>query len=85
VTQVPVPAVTRLYVQAGAFSTRANAERLKTRLSAAGGLMISAITRNGQTLYRVRVGPFDDLSGADAALARVVKLGSNDAQIVVDQ
>jgi len=85
VTQVPVPTVTHLYVQAGAFSTRANAERLKTRLSAAGGLLISPITRNGQTLYRVRVGPFDDLSAADAALARVVKLGSNDAQIVVDQ
>lgn len=85
VTQVPVPAVTHLYVQAGAFSTRANAERLKVRLSAAGGLMISPISRNGQTLYRVRVGPFDDLSAADAALARVVKLGSNDAQIVVDQ
>jgi rare lipoprotein A len=47
--------------------------------------MISPITRNGQTLYRVRVGPFDELSSADAALARVVKLGSNDAQIVVDQ
>jgi rare lipoprotein A len=83
--QVPVPAVTHLYVQAGAFGTRANAERLKTRLAAAGGLMISPITRNGQTLYRVRVGPFDELSSADAALARVVKLGSNDAQIVVDQ
>jgi rare lipoprotein A len=85
VMQVPVPAVTHLYVQAGAFGTRANAERLKTRLVAAGGLMISPITRNGQTLYRVRVGPFDELSSADAALARVVKLGSNDAQIVVDQ
>jgi rare lipoprotein A len=85
VTQVPVPAVTHLYVQAGAFGTRANAERLKTRLSAAGGLMISPISRNGQTLYRVRVGPFDELSAADAALARVIKLGSNDAQIVVDQ
>jgi rare lipoprotein A len=82
---VPVPAVTHLYVQAGAFGTRANAERLKTRLSAAGGLMISPISRNGQTLYRVRVGPFDELSAADAALARVIKLGSNDAQIVVDQ
>jgi rare lipoprotein A len=85
VTQVPVPTVTHLYVQAGAFGTRANAERLKARLSGAGGLMISPITRNGQTLYRVRVGPFDELSTADAALARVVKLGSNDAQIVVDQ
>ncbi len=85
VMQVPVPAVTHLYVQTGAFSSRANAERLKTRLSAAGGILISAISRGGQTLYRVRMGPFDDLTAADAALARAVKLGSNDAQIVVDQ
>jgi rare lipoprotein A len=85
VIQVPVPAVTHLYVQAGAFSTRANADRLKTRLSAAGGILISPISRAGQTLYRVRMGPFNDLSSADAALARAVKLGSNDAQIVVDQ
>lgn len=85
VMQVPVPSVTHLYVQAGAFSTRANADRLKARLSAAGGIVVSPISRGGQTLYRVRMGPFDDLSSADAALARAVKLGSNDAQIVVDQ
>jgi rare lipoprotein A len=85
VMHVPVPPVTHLYVQVGAFSSRANAERLKRRLSAAGGLAISTITRNGQTLYRVRVGPLDELAAADAALARVVRLGSNDAQIVVDQ
>jgi rare lipoprotein A len=85
VMQVQVPAVTHLYVQAGAFSTKANADRLVARLSAAGGIAISPISRGGQTLYRVRMGPFDDLSAADAALARAVKLGSNDAQIVVDQ
>src|SRR5258708_5309892 len=32
VTVVPVPAVTHLYVQVGAFSVRENAERLKNRL-----------------------------------------------------
>ncbi len=85
VTQVPVPAVTHLYVQAGAFSTQANASRLKAHLAAAGTVIISPISRNGQTLYRVRMGPFDDLTSADTALARTLKLGSNDAQIVVDQ
>jgi cell division protein FtsN len=74
-----------MYVQAGAFGMRANAERLKDRLAAAGGLFISAIDRKGQRLYRVRIGPFDDVSAADAALARVLGLGSSDAKIVVDQ
>jgi rare lipoprotein A len=82
---VPVPAATHLYVQAGAFSTAANADRLKTRLGGGGDLFVSPIDRSGQRLYRVRSGPYDDVESADAALARLNGLGSNDAQIVVDQ
>jgi rare lipoprotein A len=85
VTKVPVPAKTRLYVQVGAFSSAANADRLKARLSGAPALSVSVISRNGQNLYRVRSGPYDSLEDADAALARMTDLGNNDAQIVVDQ
>ena len=85
VVHVPVPTVTHLYVQAGAFGSLANADRLKSRLAVAGGLFISPIDRNGQRLYRVRIGPFDDVNAADAALAKLVGLGYNDAQIVVDK
>ncbi len=83
VTEVPVPAATHLYVQAGAFSTYQNAARLQSRLGA--GLEISSSTQGGRTIYRVRSGPFDDVGDADKALARVSSLGSNDAQIVVDR
>ena len=83
VTTVPVPAATRLYVQAGAFSSYSNAARLQARLGA--GLTISATTLNGQKLYRLRLGPFDEVGEADRALARLSSLGSNDARIVVDQ
>lgn len=83
VTTVPVPAATHLYVQAGAFSSYANAVRLQTRLGA--GLQIFATTQNGQKLYRLRLGPFDEVGDADRALARLSSLGSNDARIVVDQ
>src|SRR5271155_267487 len=85
VTHVAVPASTHLYVQAGAFGSLQNAHRLEARLSAAHGVFISTIDRNGQQLYRVRVGPFDDVGEADAALANVGKLGGSDARIVVDQ
>jgi rare lipoprotein A len=85
VTDVPVPAVTHIYVQAGAFSSLDNANRLRNRLAAAGGLFVSPIDRHGQRLYRVRIGPFDDVSAADAALARITGLGGSDAEIVVDQ
>ncbi len=83
VTTVPVPAVTHLYVQVGAFSTLENARRIQTRLG--NGLRISTIERNGQKLYRVRLGPFDQVADADQALARMSGQGSNDARIVVDQ
>jgi rare lipoprotein A len=78
-----VPAETHLYVQAGAFSSYPNALRLQARLGS--GIQISTITQNGQKLYRLRLGPFDELGEADRALARLSSLGSNDARIVVDQ
>jgi len=83
VVKVPVPVVTHLYVQVGAFSNYQNAARLAARYG--NDLKISTIQRNGQTLYRVRLGPFDATNDADAALSRVSSLGSNDAHIVVDQ
>ena len=83
VTEVPVPSVTHLYVQVGAFSKAENARTLMARLG--GDLRISTLQRGGQTLYRVRTGPLNTTGDADAALARITGLGSNDAQIVVDQ
>jgi rare lipoprotein A len=85
VTEVAVPAVTYIYVQAGAFSVYDNARRLRDRLASAGNLVISSIDRNGRRFYRVRVGPFDDVNAADAVLAKLLDLGNNDAKIVVDQ
>jgi rare lipoprotein A len=85
VTKVPVPAVTHLYVQAGAFSSYENAARVEARLSSAGKIDISSIDRNGQRLYRVRMGPFDDVARADDALSKLNGLGNGDAKIVVDQ
>ncbi|MEJ0042423.1 MAG: septal ring lytic transglycosylase RlpA family protein [Rhizomicrobium sp.] len=83
VSNVPVPPVTHLYVQAGAFGSYQNAARLQARVG--GGLQITSVVQNGRTLYRVRLGPFDDVGEADSALARIESLGSNDAQIVVDR
>jgi rare lipoprotein A len=83
VTRVPVPPVTRLYVQLGAFSKLDNAKALLNKVG--GDLRISALQRGGQTLYRVRSAPLASVSDADAALARVTGAGANDAHIVVDQ
>jgi rare lipoprotein A len=61
-------------------------ENAKTLLGKLGGdLRISTLQRGGQTLYRVRTGPLNSTEEADAALSRITGLGSNDAQIIVDQ
>jgi rare lipoprotein A len=83
VSQVPVPAATRMYVQVGAFTNYQNARRLMARLG--GGLRIFPVQKSGLTLYRVRLGPFDGLNDADAALKAMLGVGASDAQIVVDQ
>jgi rare lipoprotein A len=83
VSQVSVPAATRLYVQIGAFSKIDNARRLLDRVG--GDLRISTLQRGGQTLYRVRTRPLATVAEADAELSRITGAGANDAQIVVDQ
>ena len=83
VIRVPVPPVTRLYVQLGAFSKADNAKALLARVG--GDLRISTLQRNGQTLYRVRSAPLASVADADAALSRITGAGANDAHIVVDQ
>jgi len=83
VTRVPVPPVTHLYVQLGAFSKLENAKTLLNKVG--GDLRISTLQRAGQTLYRVRSGPLTSVADADAALSRITGAGANDARIVVDQ
>ncbi len=84
VTTVPVPARTQLWVQAGAFQARQNADRLVGRLSRVGAARVSSISQNGKALYRVRFGPLANVDDADAMLNKVIGLGENGAQIVVD-
>ena len=83
VDKVPVPGVTHLYVQVGAFSKLENAQRMMKSLG--GDLHVSSLQRGGQTLYRVRTGPLASVQDADSALSRISGTGSGDAQIVVDQ
>jgi rare lipoprotein A len=82
---IPASGNTHLYIQAGAFNSRDNAERLKAQLAGAGDIFVSTQVLEGRPLYRVRSGPYDDLEAANAALARLTGLGNNDATIVVDR
>lgn len=75
---------TAIYVQAGAFAVRDNADRLKDKLQSIAPVRIDPINVRGKTLYRVKLGPIDSVSKADAVLARVIALGNDTARVVHD-
>jgi cell division protein FtsN len=83
VTEVQVPPATAIYVQAGAFSTANPAGVVATKLNSLGA-KVSRTVKDGQPLFRVRIGPFQAVEQADEMLVRVQELGHNDVQIVVE-
>jgi rare lipoprotein A len=83
VTEMPVPRATAIYVQAGAFTSPVNAATVAAKLQSTGARVYPG-RKDGRPIYRVRVGPFQAVGDADAALAQVQGLGHSDAQIVVD-
>jgi len=75
---------TGIYVQAGAFSIKENADRLRGRLARHGSAHVVHAKVNGQLFYRVRIGPIAAVEQADKTLERVIGEGLQDARIVVD-
>ena len=75
-----------LYVQAGAFSSEANASRLLEQLRQK-GVERSFVRQDqlaGRTLYRVRVGPIPSVGEFDRVVARLRSLGVADARLAAD-
>jgi len=83
VTKVPVKAA-NMYVQAGAFTSQGNANRLASRLAQFGQARIVPVIVDRQKFYRVRVGPIASVEDADRILERVVDAGNPQAKIVVE-
>ncbi|MEA3196902.1 MAG: rare lipoprotein [Gammaproteobacteria bacterium] len=84
----PAPAVigTPLFVQAGAFSDPANAERLAERLrgGAYGKVFVREDHIAGRRLYRVRIGPVPDVADFDRVVAGLERAGIKDAHLALD-
>jgi rare lipoprotein A len=74
----------RLYIQAGAFSMRDNAQRVRSRIARLGSVEVTTTSINGIEMYRVRLGPVENADEADRLLARVVDSGYPGARIVGD-
>ena len=84
-TQTPAPAP-RIFLQAGAFSSRDNAERLRQRLEQ--GLARSvraapAATAAG-TVHRVQVGPLASVEVADSVSVQMHKFGITEPLVVIE-
>ena len=82
----PAAAATALFVQAGAFSDPANAERLAEKLR--GGSYGKVIVRDdqiaGRRMYRVRIGPVPSVAEFDRVVAALERAGINDAHLALD-
>ena len=74
----------QVYVQAGAFSDKANAERVRVHLSTIGEITVTQFPVNGRDLFRVRVGPVGDAVSAERLLTQVVRAGYTNARTVTE-
>ena len=76
---------TSMYIQAGAFAQFDNANRVKARLQTLGpNAQVTQTNLSDRPLFRVRIGPLQNLDDADKLLDRVVKAGYPEARLVVD-
>jgi rare lipoprotein A len=75
-----------LFVQAGAFSDPANAERLAARLRGGsfGKIFVREDQIAGRRMYRVRIGPISDVAEFDRVVAALERAGITDAHLALD-
>lgn len=70
------------YVQAGAFSNYAAAERLASKLADFGSAHVLKAEVNGRMFYRVRVGPYDYHEEALVTQAKIRNFGISAAHVI---
>jgi len=73
---------TRTYIQAGSFSDRNNAHRVRSRLSGLGPVEVRKLQVGGRGFYRVRLGPLASDERAEQVLADVIRAGYPTSRIV---
>jgi rare lipoprotein A len=76
------PSAVNYYVQAGIFADPDNAERLRQEFVNIGPVQVAELTGPDGPVYRMRVGPFDNLGDAQVALNQVYGYGLPDAQLL---
>jgi rare lipoprotein A len=77
----------QIYLQLGAFSSRDNAQKLlvKTAGNAISGVFVKeGTTQNGDSIYRVRVGPLATIDLADNMISRLISASFDEFHVVIE-
>ncbi|MDY6980464.1 MAG: septal ring lytic transglycosylase RlpA family protein [Pseudomonadota bacterium] len=79
------PASSDIFIQVGAFSSRDNAEQLRSRLDRQfDNLNVAAAFHDDTRLYRVRIGPLASREQADRLIERIILNGLGQPRLVLD-
>jgi len=74
-----------IYVQLGAFSSEINAMRLRDALNQSfANVLIQPRHLSGQTLYRVRIGPFEDMRNIENTVQTLQHNGYDNAVVIIE-
>jgi rare lipoprotein A len=73
---------TGIFVQAGSFAVRDNAEKFAKKLKLIAPTSIDPATVNGRQFYRVKLGPIESVAEADNVLEKVIHQGGNGAKVI---
>jgi rare lipoprotein A len=76
------PSAVNYFVQAGTFADPDNAERLRLEFVNIGPVQVAELMGYDGPVYRMRVGPFDNLNDAQIALNQVHGYGLPDAHLL---
>ena len=78
-------ASSEIFIQVGAFSSRDNAEQLRTRLNRQfNDLNVAAAFHDDLRLYRVRIGPLASREQADRLIERIILNGLGQPRLIID-
>jgi rare lipoprotein A len=77
---------TQLYLQIGAFGEQLNAEQLRQQLEASdfSNVVVRYDDSGNSALYRVRLGPINDIDAYDALLAKIAALQIQETHLVTE-
>ena len=84
VQQGRVQAFRQIYLEAGPYGRKIEADAVLKNFTARGRAFLKRIPFGKQNVYLVRMGPFINVEKADTMLENALKMGYKDAKIIVE-